>query len=143
NGVNDQTVIPFDGTANRFWRLRHDQSANQIYFETSANDSVWLTRKTVTPGFSLTSLKIDLLAGCYGTGNGSPGTVKYDNVKLLASTAGSTSLTIPNAGFEAPVVGNGSWQYSPTGGLWSFANGGGISGMNSGFTGSPSAAPEG
>ena len=59
-------------------------------------------------------MRVDLLAGCYGTGNGSPGTVKYDNVKLLSSTAGSTSLTIPNAGFEAPVVGNGSFQYSPT-----------------------------
>src|SRR6185369_4386435 len=29
------------------------------------------------------------------------------------------------------------------GGSWTFANGGGISGMNSGFTGTPSAAPEG
>src|SRR3569832_1478706 len=75
--------------------------------------------------------------------NSSPGTVKYDNVKLLASTAGSTSLTVPNAGFEAPVVGYGSIQYGPTGGVWSFAGGGGITGMNSAFTGSPSAAPEG
>lgn len=143
NGVNDQTSIPFDPSAHRFWRIRHDQNANVIYFETSANDTVWISRKTVTPGFSLTSLRVDLLAGCYGTGNSSPGTVKYDNVKLLSSTAGSTSLSIPNAGFEAPVIGNGSWQYSPTGGLWSFASGGGISGMNSAFTGTPSAAPEG
>jgi hypothetical protein len=52
NGVNDQTSIPFDGTANRYWRIRHDQSANLIYFETSANESGWLTRKTVTPGIS-------------------------------------------------------------------------------------------
>jgi RHS repeat-associated protein len=143
NGVNDQTTIPFDSTAHKFWRIRHDQNANVIYFETSANDTVWIIRKTVTPGFSLTSLRIDLFAGCYGTGNSSPGTVKYDNVKLLSSTAGSTSLTIPNAGFEAPAVGNGSFQYSPTGGSWTFVNGGGVSGMNSGFTGSPSSAPEG
>lgn len=57
NGVNDQTSIAFDGVANRFWRIRHDQSTNQIYFETSANDSVWLTRKSVTAGFSLTTLR--------------------------------------------------------------------------------------
>ncbi|HEX3252822.1 MAG TPA: RHS repeat-associated core domain-containing protein [Pyrinomonadaceae bacterium] len=142
NGVNDQTSIPFDGVANRFWRIRHDQSANQIYFETSANDSVWLTRKTVTPGFSLTSLRFHLLAGAYGTGNSSPGAAKYDNFKLLASAA-SASLTVPNAGFETPVLGSGNFQYAPSGGSWSFANGGGISGMNSPFTGVPSAAPDG
>ena len=142
NGVNDQTSIAFDGVANRFWRVRHDQSANLIYFETSADGSVWLTRKTVTPGFALTALRFDLLAGAYGTGNSSPGAAKYDNFKLLASTA-PTSLTVPNGGFESPVLGTGNWQYSPTGGSWSFANGGGISGVNSAFTGVPSAAPEG
>jgi RHS repeat-associated protein len=143
NGVNDQASVPFDATQHRFWRIRHDQSANLIYFETSANETVWITRKSVTPGFSLGALRIDLLAGCYGTGNGNPGAAKYDNVKLLSSTGGSTSLTVPNAGFEAPVLGNGSWQYSPTGGSWTFANGGGITGMNSAFTGTPSTAPEG
>src|SRR5690242_496993 len=142
NGVNDQTSIAFDGVANRFWRLRHDQSTNLIYFETSADANVWLTRKTVTPGFSLTSLRFHLLAGAYGTGNSTPGTAKYDNFKLLASSANS-SLTVPNSGFEAPVVGNGNFQYGPTGGSWTFANGGGISGTNSPFTGVPSAAPEG
>src|SRR5689334_10863895 len=105
NGVNDQTSIPFDGSANRFWRIRHNQSANLIYFETSANDSVWLTRKTVTPGFSITALRFHLLAGAYGTGNSSPGAARYDNFKLLASNGGSTSLTVGNAGFEAPVMG--------------------------------------
>jgi hypothetical protein len=133
NGVNDQTSIPFDGTANRFWRIRHDQSANQIYFETSANGSVWLTRKTVTPGFALTALRFHLLAGAYGSGNSNPGAAKYDNFKLLASLA-PTSLTVPNAGFETPVIGNGNFQYSPSGGSWSFANGSGITGMNSPFT---------
>ena len=143
NGVNDQTSIPFDGTANRFWRIRHDQGANQIYFETSANDSVWIIRKTVTPGFSLTALRFDLWAGAYGTGNGSPGAAKYDNFKLLASSAGSVPLSVPNSSFEAPVLGNGNFQYGPSGGSWSFANGGGITGMNSPFTGTPSSAPDG
>jgi hypothetical protein len=115
NGVNDQTSIPFDGVANRFWRIRHDANANAIYFETSANESVWLTRKTVTPGFAVTALRMHLVAGAWGTGNSIPGTAKYDNLKLLAST-GSTSLTVANAGFEAPVVGNGNFQYSGSSG---------------------------
>src|SRR6185369_17486820 len=92
--------------------------------------------------FALTALRFHLLAGAYGSGNSSPGAAKYDNFKLLASLA-PTSLTVPNAGFETPVLGNGNFQYSPSGGSWSFANGGGISGMNSPFTGVPSAAPDG
>src|ERR1041385_6308025 len=143
NGVNVQALIAFDGVANRYWRIRHDQGTNQIYFETSANNSVWLTRKTVTPGFSLTSLKIDLLAGCYGTGNSSPGTVKYDNVKLLSSVTGSFSLPVPNTGFETPLLGNGNWQYAPSGGAWSFVGGGGIRGAKRALPGAPSTAPEG
>ncbi len=86
NGVNDQTVISFDGTTNRFWRIRHEQAANLVHFETSSNGSVWLTRKTVTPGFSLASLRFHLVAGAYGAGNGSPGTARYDNFKLTSST---------------------------------------------------------
>ena len=143
NGVNDQTVISFDGPANRFWRIRHEQGTNQIHFETSSTGSVWLIRKSVTPGFSLTSLRFHLAAGAYGTGNASPGTAKYDNFKLLSSTTGSVSLTVPNGSFETPVLGSGNFQYSPSGATWSFANGGGISGMNSPFTGVPSVAPQG
>lgn len=143
SGVNDQTSIPYDATANRFWRIRHNQAANQIYFETSANDSVWVTRKTVNAGFSLTALRFHLLGGAYGTGNSSPGIAKYDTFKLVASTAGPVTLTVPNSGFEPPVIGNTLWQFAPTGGSWTFENGGGITGMNSAFTGAPSSAPQG
>jgi RHS repeat-associated protein len=143
NGVNNQTSIPFDSVANRFWRIRHDQSANFIYFETKATNGAWLVRKTVTPGFSLTALRFHLLAGAYSGGNSTPGSAIYDNFKLLPSNSESVSLNVPNGGFEAPVVGNGSWQYAPSGGSWSFQNGGGVTGMNSAFTGTPSAAPQG
>jgi len=63
----------------------------------------------------------------------------FENVPAFASV----SLTVPNFGFEAPVLGNGNFQYGPTGGSWTFANGGGISSTNTPFTGVPSAAPEG
>jgi RHS repeat-associated protein len=142
NGVNDQTLIAYSPTLHRHWRIRHDQSANTINFETSADGSVWTVRKTVTPGFALTGLRFRLAAGAWGTGNGSPGAAKYDNLKLLASTAGGTSVNVANFGFESPAVGAGSFQYAPTGGAWTFAAGGGLTGNNSGFTGGL-AAPEG
>lgn len=137
NGVNDQTSIAFDPGAHRHWRIRHNSTANTINFETSADGLVWITRKTVTPAFSLTSLKIHLTAGAYGTGNSSPGAARYDSLKLLSSAAGSSSITVPNAGFETPALGFGNFQYGPTGGSWNFINGGGISAGGSGFTGGP------
>jgi RHS repeat-associated protein len=142
NGVNDQTVLSYSPTSHRHWRIRHDQSTNTINFETSADAAVWTTCKTVTPGFALTSLRLRLGAGAWGTGNGSPGAAKYDNFKLLASTAGSSSVTVANFGFETPVVGAGSFQYGPTGGTWTFASGAGVTGNNSGFTGG-TVAPQG
>jgi hypothetical protein len=142
SGVNDQTVLTYSATSHRHWRIRHDQSTNTINFETSADAVVWTTGKTVTPGFALNSLRFRLGAGAWGTGNGSPGAAKYDNFKLLASMAGSSSLSVPNFGFESPVVGYGNFQYGPAGGFWTFAGGTGVSASGSGFTGG-GVAPEG
>jgi hypothetical protein len=115
-GVNDQTVVSYEPSAFPYSRIRHDQAANTINFETSSNGTVWTTRKTVMAGFSLTALRFYLYAGAWGTGNGSPGAAKFDNFKLLASS----SLNVPNFGFESPVVGASSFQFSPTGGSWTF-----------------------
>jgi hypothetical protein len=141
-GANDQTVIGFDPTAHRYWRMRHDQNANTINFETSPDTEVWTTRKTAATAFPVTNLRFYLMAGCWGTGNANPGVVKYDNFQLTAGTTGSISR-IPNYGFESPVVGYSGFQYSPTGGSWSFAGGSGVTGNGSGFTGGLNIAPEG
>ncbi|HYV00475.1 MAG TPA: RHS repeat-associated core domain-containing protein [Pyrinomonadaceae bacterium] len=85
-GANNQTVIGYDASAFPYWRIRHDQAANTINFETSTNGTAWTSRKTVTPGFSLTALRFYLYAGAWGTGNGSPGAAKYDNFQLVGNT---------------------------------------------------------
>jgi RHS repeat-associated protein len=85
-GVNNQAVISYDPSALPYWRIRHDQAANTINLETSNNGTSWTTRKTVTPGFSLTALRFYLYAGAWGTGNGSPGAAKYDNFQLVGNT---------------------------------------------------------
>ena len=142
NGVNDQTVLGYNAAAHRHWRIRHNQSANTISFETSPDGAVWTIRKTVTPGFALSALRFHLVAGAWGTGNANPGAAKYDNFKLLDAAAGSSSLAVANAGFESPAVGLGNFQYGPSGGSWIFAGGTGVSASGSGFT-SAGTAPEG
>jgi RHS repeat-associated protein len=141
NGVRDVTTLAYDPALHHYWRVRHDQNSNTIKFETSTDGLVWTTRKSVSPGFSLTSLRISLVAGAWGTGNGNPGAAKYDNFKLLPSTAGSVSVAVANYGFESPSVGYGNFQYGPTGGAWTFASAG-VSAAGSGFT-SGTTVPEG
>jgi fibronectin type 3 domain-containing protein len=55
----------------------------------------------------------------------------------------AANLTIPNSGFETPVLSSGQFQYNPTGTSWTIDSGGGISANNSAFTASNPNAPEG
>jgi hypothetical protein len=84
-GVNNQTVIGYDQSAFPYWRIRHDQTASTVSFETSSNGLNWTIRKAVTAAFSLTAVRFYLMAGAWGTGNGSPGAAKYDNFQLAQS----------------------------------------------------------
>ena len=54
----------------------------------------------------------------------------------------NVTITVPNSGFETPVVGAGAFQYGPAGASWTFV-GAGISGNGSGFTLANPAAPDG
>jgi RHS repeat-associated protein len=92
NGVNDQTVIPFNAVTHRYWRIRHDAGTNTIKFETSPDVTNWTTLKTVNVGFSLTALKFNLYAGAWGTGNSNPGAAKYDNFQLIGSAGSTTKI---------------------------------------------------
>jgi len=85
NGVNDQLVIPFDGVAHRYWRIRHTVSTNSLAFDTSPDGVTWITRKTVTAGFSLGAVKLVMMAGSYGTGNSTPGAAIYDDFQVVGT----------------------------------------------------------
>ncbi len=51
--------------------------------------------------------------------------------------------SLGDAGFEAPALGTGHFQYRPTGTIWTFAGGSGIAANQSGFTAANPNAPEG
>jgi hypothetical protein len=140
-GGNDQTVLPgFNPTVHHYWRIRHNQSANTINFETSSDRQTWTTRKTVTPGFSLAAVRFSLYAGAWGTGNTNPGAARWDNFQL-ATNETANSLPLNNSGFEFPTQAANGFQYGPTGAGWSFV-GAGVSANNSGFTALNPPAPE-
>ncbi len=104
-GISDQTYVPiYDPTIHRHWRLRHNPSTNVINFETSSDGTIWTTRKTASVGFSLTTLRVYLFAGAWGTGNSAPGAVKFDNLKI-GLTGGAQSVTWTNV-VGVSAVGN-------------------------------------
>src|SRR5262249_21694692 len=74
--------------------------------------------------------------------NGLVNTINTGSLVTAVSSA-NADVTVPNAGFETPVVGAGAFQYTPAGGSWTFVGGAGITGNGSGFTSGNPPAPEG
>jgi len=85
SGVESQAVINFDPVAHRFWRIRHNQVSGWVDLETSADGVTWITRKTVTGGFSLLGVKFVLNAGAWGPNNPSPGAAIYNDFQYIPS----------------------------------------------------------
>lgn len=56
--------------------------------------------------------------------------------------AGSSALAQVNSGFEAPVLANGVFNYTPASASWTFTGGAGIAAPNSGFTTGAPEVPE-
>ncbi len=81
NGVMDRTNFNYTA-ANRFWRFRHNAAANTMNFESSADGATWTTLKTVKVNFPLDNMRTILFAGAWGTGNSTPGSAVFDNLKL-------------------------------------------------------------
>ena len=105
-GVRDRTVINYNATTHRFWRIRHVSADNKVHFETSTDGTIWTTRKTVTATFALDAIRIQLMAGAWGTGNNVPGKAVFDNLRLASlypNCVPSVTLTspAPNATFES------------------------------------------
>jgi hypothetical protein len=83
NAANDQSVIAYNSTAHRYWRIRHNISTNQVSFETSPDAITWTTRKTATAGFAVTAMRFVLVAGAWGTGNAAPGAAIYNDFQYI------------------------------------------------------------
>jgi subtilisin family serine protease len=81
NGVLDRTLLPWDATMG-YWRFRHDDDANTVSFDTSADGVTWTTRKTVAVGFPIHSLLASMGAGTGLSDTAAPGTASFDNFRL-------------------------------------------------------------
>jgi Big-like domain-containing protein/IPT/TIG domain-containing protein len=110
NGANDQLSVPYDAVAHRFWRIRHSLGTNTVSFETSPDGAVWTSRKTVTAGFSLTSVRFNLFAGAYATGNPTPGAAIYNDFQFIADPSSGTPPPIFSDDFNDNSLDTTKWD---------------------------------
>jgi hypothetical protein len=85
NGAKTSTNITYDAVQHRFWRFRHDQAADQLVFETSADGTVWTTRRSVARQLTLTAVRVELGAGTWGYVS-APGKAIFDNFMLVSNS---------------------------------------------------------
>jgi hypothetical protein len=80
-GITTKEQFQFVKSTDRFWRFRHDASADSIAFETSADGAVWITKWTVKRTFPLTAVRMELSAGTSEL-IAAPGVAIFDNLRL-------------------------------------------------------------
>jgi hypothetical protein len=84
NGVWSQIFETYDPALHKYLRIRHDPSDDGIKFETSAEGLFWTLRRSIPRNVAITNVKIDLVAGSYGSVP-SPGMAIFDDFRLEAS----------------------------------------------------------
>jgi subtilisin family serine protease len=89
NGVVSRTLLSYNATQHRFWRIRHNRAADTINYETSADGQTWATLRTVPRPFPITNLQADLYAGKY-TATTTAYTAIFDNLRIERNEGGKT-----------------------------------------------------
>ncbi|MBV9209500.1 MAG: hypothetical protein JOZ52_02660 [Acidobacteria bacterium] len=91
NGSRTSTVIAYSSTQHRFWRIRHDPTADAIVFETSPDGQTWTAQRTVARQLAITVMRAEISAGTWQA-LAAPGTAVFDNFKLEPN---NTALVAP------------------------------------------------
>jgi hypothetical protein len=78
-----------------------------------------------------------------GTGNDTVRAASGAVSGTASVTVSTTAAALLDAGFETPAVGQGNFQYAPTGTPWTYSGNAGVTANGSGFSANNPAAPEG
>jgi hypothetical protein len=82
HGALSSTKTPFDSSAHRYWRFRHDKASNVLFWETSGTGSSWHVRHALTPQGSLSAAELELSAGTTSSVS-DPGAAIFDSFGLV------------------------------------------------------------
>lgn len=103
--------VTHDPTEQRFWRLRHDARGDRVVFETSADGSTWVERRSLARPFAVTGLTIELGAGT-AANVAAPGKAIFVDFRMEANPAAALPL------FSAPTRAVGGGLATLRASLW-------------------------
>jgi hypothetical protein len=93
NGASSSYYLgAFDVSANQYLRIRHDTSTGAIYWESSRDRVLWRTNRSSMPQFALTAVKVELVAGTFGS-VASPAVLAFDDLRLESAALPTCPLT--------------------------------------------------
>jgi hypothetical protein len=75
------TSMAYNGSAHRWWKIRHDSKNDTVRFDTSADGVTWINRYSVVRSFSVKAVGLQLDAGTNGPFS-APGKAIFDNVSF-------------------------------------------------------------
>lgn len=87
-GVDSTTTLAYNSTDHRWWRIR--ESGGNILWDTSPDGLTWTNRRSLAPGFAITSLTAEVGAGCWQVET-APGSFNFDDFNNLPVAAGNTN----------------------------------------------------
>ncbi len=65
-GAKSAMTIPYQATAQQYWRFRHSSASGQVFFETSATGASWTTQWQASTAVPVSALLVSLNAGTWG-----------------------------------------------------------------------------
>ena len=105
-GARSSASTPYDPVRHRFWRIRHDASADAINFETSADGLAWVAQRTLARRLPVGALKLELSAGTWRS-EASTTSAFFDNFRLDAPSSAPTPTPTPTPVNQPPVANPG------------------------------------
>jgi len=79
-GQRSVTVLPYNATAHRYWRIRHVVAGDTLAFEASADGNTWNVLRSVSRRLPLNAASIELNAGTWKS-EGAPGVAIFDDLR--------------------------------------------------------------
>jgi PKD repeat protein len=93
-GARTSASTIYDPARHRFWRIRHDATADTINFETSADGLAWVVQRTVARHIPVNALKLELSAGTWRAET-ITAPAFFDNFRLDAPSSNPTPTPTP------------------------------------------------
>ncbi|HEY1404469.1 MAG TPA: S8 family serine peptidase, partial [Pyrinomonadaceae bacterium] len=104
-GVVTSTLILYNATQHRYWRIRHNRADDTVNWEVSANGATWTVLRSAPRPFSITNLQIVLTAGKWLATTPTT-TATFDN---LWHEANPTPAIAYSDNFDNNVINPATW----------------------------------